>query len=166
MQNLARLRLFLGNPAGAESLFEEALNFLRRDPGFENKNTAATLDELGESQFRQKKSTEAERSFRESSKIYSKIAPNTWQRSHAQARLGYALLGQKKYDEAEKELLEGYEGLKTRETTNPEYAAVQLQRVVGWLVELYEALGDRDKADQWRGRRSDRLSPDSKETSR
>jgi hypothetical protein len=40
-----------------------------------------------------------------------------WLTFNTQTMLGAALLGQKKYAEAERLLLEGYEGMKTREKT-------------------------------------------------
>jgi serine/threonine protein kinase/tetratricopeptide (TPR) repeat protein len=152
-EHLGRLVFFLGDHAKAESLFEKVLRYRQRELGIEHETTITILDFLGESQLPQKKYPEAERSARESIKVHARVAPNTWKRFAAQARLGAALLGQMKHVEAERELLEAYGGLKDREATIPGKAAEQLQRVAGWLVELYEALDDKDKTDLWRSRR-------------
>jgi hypothetical protein len=62
------------------------------------------------------------------------------------------LLGQKKYRDAERELLAGYEGMKAREASIPLEAREGLRRTAAWLVEVYEALGMKEKADEWRKR--------------
>jgi hypothetical protein len=47
------------------------------------------------------------------------VTPNVWQTFNTQSMLGGALLGPKKYTEAEPLLLKGYEGMKAREQTIP-----------------------------------------------
>ena len=63
---------------------------------------------------------EAEPLIREALTIREKTQPDAWTTFNTQSLLGGALLGQKKYAEAEPLLLKGYEGLKQRETTIPE----------------------------------------------
>ena len=65
-------------------------------------------------------------------------------------RLGAALLGQKKYSEAEPLLLAGYQGMKEREATMPQPSKVRLIASLKWVVQLYEATGNEDKAKEWR----------------
>jgi hypothetical protein len=64
--------------------------------------------------------------------------------------LGEALLGQKKYAEAEPLLLSGYDGLKQREKTIPPQAKVRLIEALQRLVKLYEAPDKPDEATKWR----------------
>ena len=64
--------------------------------------------------------------------------------------LGGSLLGQKKYAEAEPLLLAGYEGMKRREEKIPPNRKVRLTEAIERLVQLYEATGKKDKADEWR----------------
>ena len=51
--------------------------------------------------------------------------------------LGGALLGQKKYAEAEPLLLAGYEGMKQREKTIPALGNIRLPEALERLVDLY-----------------------------
>ncbi len=51
-----------------------------------------------------------------------RTAPNDWKTFNTQSLLGGALLGQKKYSEAKLLLKSGYEGMKTREKTIPQFS--------------------------------------------
>jgi eukaryotic-like serine/threonine-protein kinase len=64
--------------------------------------------------------------------------------------LGGALLGQKKYAEAEPLLLSGYEGMKRRAATIAPPGRIRLTEAVQRLVALYEATGNKDAAARWR----------------
>ena len=66
--------------------------------------------------------------------------------------LGGALVGQQKYTDAEPLLVQGYEGMKQREAKIPPQGNVRLTQAVERLVQLYEATGRKDKADEWRSR--------------
>jgi len=68
--------------------------------------------------------------------------------------LGGALLGQKKYAEAEPLLVEGYEGMKQRETQIPPPGKVRLPEAADRLVELYVALGKSEESAKWRAERA------------
>jgi hypothetical protein len=63
---------------------------------------------------------------------------------------GEALLGQKKYEQAEPLLLSGYQGMKEREKTIPSRAKVRLTEALQRLVKLYEATDKKDEAAKWR----------------
>ena len=62
---------------------------------------------------------------------------------------GAALLGQRKYSEAEPFLLQGYEAMKQREPIHPAVRR-RLAEVGGWIVRLYEAMNQPEKARTWR----------------
>jgi hypothetical protein len=64
--------------------------------------------------------------------------------------LGGALLGQKRYADAEPLLLKGYEGMKAREKTIPHQGMVRVPEALERLVQLYEATGNKDEAARWR----------------
>ena len=64
--------------------------------------------------------------------------------------LGGALLGQKKYAEAEPLLIAGYEGMKQREATIPPQGKDRLTEALERLVQLYEATDKPDEAAEWR----------------
>jgi hypothetical protein len=59
--------------------------------------------------------------------------------------LGGALLGQKKYAEAEPLLLAGYQGMKQRQQSIPPQGKIRLPEAALRLVQLYEALGKKDE---------------------
>ena len=64
--------------------------------------------------------------------------------------LGGALLGQKKYAEAEPLLKSGYEGMKQRaEKITPE-GQVRLPEALDRLIELAEATGKAEDAKKWK----------------
>ena len=60
------------------------------------------------------------------------------------------LLGQKKYAEAEPLLLQGYEGLVQRRDKIPPKYPNRPTEALERLVQLYDAWGKKDKADEWR----------------
>ena len=66
------------------------------------------------------------------------------------SRLGSVLLGQKKYADAEPLLLQGYAGLKQRETKIPAEAKVRLTEALKRLVQLYDSWDKKDEAARGR----------------
>jgi hypothetical protein len=68
--------------------------------------------------------------------------------------LGGALLGQKKYADAEPLLLAGYEGMKQREQTIPPQGQVRLPEALDRLIELYTATDKPDEVKKWRAERA------------
>ena len=94
---------------------------------------------------------DAEPILRECVAILQKKQPEAWTTFHAQSLLGGALLGQKKYAEAEPLLVQGYEGLKAREGQIPPlYARHRVAEAGERVVRLYEAWGRAEKAAEWR----------------
>ncbi len=83
---------------------------------------------------------EAESCVRESLEIRQRAQPDHWTTHNTRAMLGAALLGQKKYADAEPLLLEGYEGMKSRESSIPPEGLPRLTESLDRLVELYQAL--------------------------
>jgi len=68
--------------------------------------------------------------------------------------LGGALLGQKKYADAEPLLLKGYEGMKQREKTISPQGATRLPEALDRLIELYTATNKPDEVKKWRAERA------------
>lgn len=91
--------------------------------------------------------------------IVMKALGNTF---NAQAMLGGALLGQKKYTDAEPLLLSGYQGMKQREAKIPPQGKVRLTEALERLVQLYEATGKKEEADKWR-KKLDETAKEAKE---
>ena len=92
---------------------------------------------------------DAEPLLRECLAIREKTQPDLWNTFTARSMLGGALLGQKKYEDAEPLLIAGYDGMKRREPTIPPPAKDRLPEALERLVQLYDAI---DKPDE--GRRS------------
>jgi tetratricopeptide (TPR) repeat protein len=151
-QHLAQTYLLQQRPAEAESLFEEIRRRRSETPNGDVGEMARTLDNLGEVRLQQKKFVAAEQSMRECVAVRRKMKAETWELFFSRAKLGAALLGQKKYREAERELVAGYEGMKAKEASIPQEAREALHRTAAWLVEVYEALGMQEKAEEWRKR--------------
>jgi len=93
---------------------------------------------------------EAEPLLRECVAIRAKKEPEDWRTFNAKSMLGGALLGQKKYTEAEPLLLAGYEGMKQREPKIPPDSKFRLAAALERLMQLDEALEKKDEAAKWR----------------
>src|SRR5262249_41284323 len=103
----------------------------------------------GQNLLQQQKWSEAERAIRKSLALREKVLPDDWITFNSRSMLGGALLGQKKYAEAEPLLLAGYEGMKQREKSIPSGGEVRLAQAVERLVQLYEALDKKDEVARW-----------------
>ena len=96
---------------------------------------------------------EAEILLRECVTIREKIAPDAWTTFNANSLLGGSLLGQKKYKDAEPQLLKGYEGLKAREKTIPAQLAARLPEALDRLIQFYTETNKPDEAKKWQAER-------------
>jgi hypothetical protein len=114
---------------------------------------ASRLAEVSEPLLQSKGFAEAETLLRESLTIRAKQEPDLWTTFHAKSLLGAALLGQKKYAEAEPVLLQGYEGMKTREKQIPEKGKIRLPEALDRLIDLYTATDRPDEVKKWRAER-------------
>lgn len=92
----------------------------------------------------------AEEMLRECLAIRDKTQPDVWTTFNTQSLLGGALLGQKKYADAEPLLLAGYEGLKQREKTIPPKDKICISEAIERLVQHYQATEKKDEAAKWR----------------
>jgi eukaryotic-like serine/threonine-protein kinase len=106
--------------------------------------------------------TEAEPLLREALAIREKVVPEAWTTFNTKSMLGGVLLGQKKYVEAETNLLAGYEGMKEREASIPPAGRNRLHEALTSLVQLYTDWhaaapedGHAEKAAQWQQKLDD-----------
>jgi eukaryotic-like serine/threonine-protein kinase len=102
--------------------------------------------------IQQGKWTEAEPILRECLAIREKFGLDQWTTFNTRSLLGGALLGQKKYAEAERLIVSGYEGMKAREAKIAPPGRPSLTDAAGRVVKLYEAWGKKDKAAEWRAK--------------
>ena len=92
---------------------------------------------------------QAESKARDCLAIREKAMPGHWLTANIRSMLGGALLGQKKYAEAEPLLVAGYEGMAKLKATIPPQGTIRVAEALDRLVKLYDeraADGDADRA--------------------
>jgi hypothetical protein len=82
--------------------------------------------------------------------IYEKEWPDSWRTFEVKSLLGGALLGQRKYADAEPLLREGYQGMKERAAKIVPTDQGSLTDALERLVRLHDAWGKPDEATKWR----------------
>ncbi|MBL8823008.1 MAG: serine/threonine protein kinase [Planctomycetia bacterium] len=92
----------------------------------------------------------AEEILRECLMIREKKEPDIWTTFNTQSMLGGALLGQKKYSDAEALLLKGYEGLKLRNKNIPKNAQSRVSEALDRLIQLYSETNKPEEATKWK----------------
>jgi tetratricopeptide (TPR) repeat protein len=120
---------------------------------YENKSPYrdhGSLAELTKDRLVEGKYAEAEGPARECLAIREREIPDDWRTFNARSMLGGALLGQKKYAEAEPLLLSGYEGMKQREVSIPPEGKPRLRETLERLVQLYEATNRPGQTAGWK----------------
>ena len=126
-----------------------SINFkVLNDPGFAGQLASVSLKLLAAGL-----PAAAEPFLRECLAIRETVQPDDWTTFNTQSMLGGALLGQKKYAEAEPLLLAGYEGLKQREESIPPPGQIRLPEALDRLIELTTALDQPDATQKWRAER-------------
>ena len=121
------------------------------------RGTAHVLERLALNLLMQERFAEAEPLAREAHAIYIKIrslgsGPDDWRPFHCLSLVGGALLGQGRHDEAEPLLLEGYQGMKERETMIGAPLMNQLTTALERVVRFYEVTNQPEKAREWRAK--------------
>jgi serine/threonine protein kinase/DNA-binding SARP family transcriptional activator len=142
-----------GKTAEATALVQDQLAAARLQLKPNSPQLAGLLANSGKQLFDCKQYAAAEPILREWLALREKLPEQhqvaRWQAASVKSLLGGALLGQKKYADAESLLRAGYDALKKDEQALPprarDYLADSLQR----LVELYEATGKKDEAARW-----------------
>jgi serine/threonine protein kinase/Flp pilus assembly protein TadD len=131
----------------AEQMLAEVRKETADKLGKDHLNVSVMLAYSGMVYLKQNKFAESEAAARECLEIRENKAKGTWLVFSSKSLLGAALAGQMKYVEAEPLLLDGYEGMKQRAKDVP---PVRLAEAGKRLVELYDAWGKKEKADEWR----------------
>jgi eukaryotic-like serine/threonine-protein kinase len=134
----------------ADQLLCETLEFLteKEDSLPRRGQRANALGWLALNRLLQERYVDAEQFAREASAIDYR---ENFRHFYWTSVLGAALLGQKKYDDAESLLLKGYQGMKQWETGRIEGERRRLLTDAGeWVVRYYEETNQPDKAREWR----------------
>jgi tetratricopeptide (TPR) repeat protein len=144
----------MGQPARAEPLLRLVAGFIRDRAGPESPAYTGLLALLSINLLEQKKYVEAEATARDCLAIRVRQEPGVWTTANTRSVLGEALLGQKKYAQAERFLVRGYQDLKQREETIPaQVRQARLAEALERLVRLYDGWGKKDEAAKWRQER-------------
>ncbi len=133
----------------AEALAAEVLAGRRRALGSEHPDNLPSAPDLALACLSQGKFAESERLAREAMEADKRLWPDDWQRFRAESLLGASLAGERKYDEAEPLLLEGYQGMLARKDRIDVAYHDDLDLARQWLVQLYRAWGRPAKAAEW-----------------
>jgi tetratricopeptide (TPR) repeat protein len=150
--NLAEAYQATGRLAKAEPLLRDLLEHQGMSSKLGSPDLAAALAGLGRTLLLQGKGPEAEPVLRESLTIREKAIPDDWRRFNTMSQLGGALLGQRRYAEAEPLVVPGYEGMKAREARIPAPSRPRLADAAVRVVRLYDAWGKPEKATEWKSR--------------
>jgi serine/threonine protein kinase len=134
----------------ALALGHELLTTERKQYGGDDPRLAEFLTLLGGILVSAQQLLEAETLLRESLVIRAKKLPDAWTTFETESLLGGALLGQKKYADAEPLLMRGYEGMKQRRAKIPPRWRSRYAEALERLMQLAEATNRKAEADKWR----------------
>jgi TolA-binding protein len=152
--NLATAYLDARQPEKAVPLAHDFLEGVKKGPGADALALAALQAQVAYDLLRAGQFAAAEPILRDCLAIREKKEPDAWTTFNTQSLLGGALLGQKKYAEAEPLLLKGYQGMKKQEAKIPPQGKVRLSEALERLARLYEATNKPDEARKWRAERA------------
>jgi tetratricopeptide (TPR) repeat protein len=157
MVRLARLYLRTDQPTMAVPLYEDLVSAQRDVPNRDDVKFAQILATVSADLLDAQQFAAAERYLRENLAHMEAKFPDEWATFTVKVRLGASLKGQKKYAEAERLLLEGFEGLQAREGNIPAAAKAWIPQAIEALVDLYitwnkpaEAATWKTKLDEWK----------------
>jgi serine/threonine protein kinase len=144
-----------GKETLATKLMTQLIADLRERVPKDSPQLAAELARYSQMLLQAKAFPDAEPLLRDLLAMRLKHIPDSWLTFNAQSMLGGALLGQKKYAEAEPLLVKGYEEMKTREKTIPKTGGGELRipEALDRLIELYTAINKPDEAKKWQAER-------------
>jgi tetratricopeptide (TPR) repeat protein/predicted Ser/Thr protein kinase len=139
--------------AVAEPIWRDSLRRRRKVEKPDSEGLAVDLAGLGNNLLRQSKWSESEPFLRECLAIREKIIPDNWRRFNAMSMLGGALLGLRRYAEAEPLLLGGYDGIQARQSAIAPESQGAVSDAASRVVRLYDDWGRPEKARAWKTKR-------------
>ena len=134
----------------AEERLRESVRMREEKSGSDSIQAAAALTDLGVFLLEQKGYTNAEEILRKNLRIREEEQPDVWSTSNARSLLGASLLGQSRFADAEKLLLEGYSGLRQHEDQVPRDRKDRITKALERLIDLYNAWDKPAKAAEWK----------------
>jgi serine/threonine protein kinase len=139
-----------GDRVRAEQTLRAALQGFRALGKDQEDKAALAAESLGVNLVEQRKYSQAEPILRQALTYRDKGDKDDFQLYRAQAFLGAALNGLKRYPEAEKLLLSGQQGLEQRVSRMPADQKKWLRFSAEQMVDLYSNWGKPEEAAQWR----------------
>jgi len=134
----------------AEDNASKALAGRRRVFGSEQADTMSSAADLAAVYILEGKFADGEPLASEAVEFDRKKETDSWERFRAESTLGASLSGQRKYQEAEPLLVEGYTGMLARKERIGVPDRYHLERAHKWLVQMYVDWGKPEKAAEWR----------------
>jgi len=134
----------------AEDSASKALAGRRRAFGSEQADTMSSAADLAAVYILEGKFADSEPLAREAVAFDRNQGTESWERFRAESILGASLTGQRKYQEAEPLLVEGYTGMLARKERIGVPDRYNLDRAHKWLVRMYVDWGKPEKAAEWR----------------
>jgi serine/threonine-protein kinase len=154
MNGLARAYTEADRLDEAVTLSGEAFELCKAKLGPDHPDTLVIRDvrdgALGRKSLQQKEYAKAEPLLRHD--LSRHRGADNWYRFRSESLLGESLRGQKKFDEAKRFLIGGYEGLTKHAAKIPAPLKHYLTEAGERVVRLYEAWGQPEKAVAWRAR--------------
>jgi tetratricopeptide (TPR) repeat protein len=151
---LGRLTQDLGRLRDAEPLLAESLEIRRRALPRSHPDVAITCIDLARNLVLQGRASDALELIGECRLAAAEaFGPGHWSNDYARALEGAASLAQGDFASAEQALLESRRALESNPRPPAVFQSVdRLADVAGWLVELYEAMAQPDRATEWRAK--------------
>jgi len=145
--NLAHLLILKEELAEAEMLLMDTLERQRRILPVEHPGLGVTLILLGAARIKLDRPTEAEPALRECLDIRQKYLPGHWLVGNTQSVLGECLAAQRRFDEAEQLLLDGYQAMSVQPAP-PRRKREAVERI----VRLYDEWRRTEEVERWRSK--------------
>ena len=138
--------------ARADTLCDLAWQTIGLNPAANPVNNPLIIAHLGAVRLAQENYAEATTLLEEALRLAEKRGLHTGWRFYVTSLLGASLSGQKKYDDAEPRLRQGYEGLVQQQASMPPYlnAPRRIAESLERLVHLYDAWGKPAQAAGWK----------------
>jgi tetratricopeptide (TPR) repeat protein len=150
MRRLGALYVAEGKYAAAEPLLTKAVDAGRHASRADDPALRDSVAALAELRLAQERYAEAESLLREVQGTPDKPGSESWQLYDRQSLLGFSLMQQAKFAEAERYLISGYRGLAQNQAAIPLPNRGSLERAGQRIVQLYSSWGRADQADAWR----------------
>ena len=155
LNSLGSVLLSQDKLAEAEQVFGDGYKSAVKGGSKENRDASIALTSYVYVLLRQKKFAEAESPARESVKNLEMLWPDFWRTFYAQNLLGSSLLGQNKFDEAERFLFSGFTGMDLRKHQIPAESRSALRTALRHCVKFFEVTGQAEKASEWKQKLAD-----------